>query len=446
MDDQPRDSNLNTNDDDGDEYANLFKELIEFRNNHQSNFIYAHVNINSYRHKFPYVNDILKKNCFDYFAISETKLDESFPSAQFSIEGYQIFRQDFTSTSRGIVVYIRSDLAHRRLTNIEYNADGIDSVCLEITIGKSKTVFICVYKHPKVKNDFFKQKLGEICDKILQLNSDFVILGDLNCDPKKTNIIDFICDTYCLTNLVKSPTCYKGPVHSLIDVILVSSSRKYSKALNTNCPLSDFHNIIGAATKRFAPVMKPRNITYRSYKNFDDDKFKYDLSIAPFHVAEIFDDIDDTAWFTSQLLSNIIDEHAPLKTKTIKKESVPYMNSSMRKALYKRNMARNKFRKFGKQYWEDNRRKRNEMVAIRNKSLQNYFSKNCSKPDKSFWSTISPFMSNKKLKSSGSITLQENDKTENDNETVANIFNPIPELRKTYVSGIMGSSVPKCII
>ena len=262
-----------------------------------------------------------------------------------------------------------------------------------------------------------------MCDKILQHNADFALIGDLNSNPMKSNAIEFICDTYSLTNLIKTPTCNKGPNPSLIDVILVSNSRKYSKSLNSNCPLSDFHNIIGASTRRFAPVMKPRKITYRSYKNFDDEDFKFDLCCAPFHVAEIFDDIDDTAWFTSKLLSNIIDSHAPIKVKTVKKDSVPYMNSKMRKALYQRNMVRNKFRIFGKKHWEQNRKKRNELVAIRKSSLQIYFSENCSKIDKTFWSTISPFMSDKKFRSSESIILQENGSTMNDTKVVTNKFN-----------------------
>ena len=104
--------------------------------------------------------------------------------------------------------------------------------------------------------------------------------------------------------------------------------------------------------------MKPRKITYRSYKNFDDDEFKFDLNCAPFHVGDIFDDVEDTAWFHSKLLNNIIDSHAPIKVKTVQKDSVPYMNSKMRKALYQRNMVRNKFKKFGKNYWEENRKKK----------------------------------------------------------------------------------------
>ena len=105
--------------------------------------------------------------------------------------------------------------------------------------------------------------MRKMCDNILQSHSDLVLLGDMNCDPAKSNTIEFICDTYALSNLIKSPTCNKGIVPSLIDVILVSNHRKYMNVLNSKCPLSDFHNIIGAATKRFAPIMKPHNIYYQ---------------------------------------------------------------------------------------------------------------------------------------------------------------------------------------
>ena len=39
---------------------------------------------------------------------------------------------------------------------------------------------------------------------------------------------------------------------------------------------------------------------------------------------------------------SVINEHAPLKTKWIKKEQVPYMNSKLRKTIHQRNIWRNK--------------------------------------------------------------------------------------------------------
>ena len=65
-------------------------------------------------------------------------------------------------------------------------------------------------------------------------------------------------------------------------------------------------------------------------------------------------------WFTSSLLIDVIHEHAPVKAKILKRASVPYMNPQPRKAIYRRNMARNKFRKYGSTYWEDNRIQRNK--------------------------------------------------------------------------------------
>ena len=42
------------------------------------------------------------------------------------------------------------------------------------------------------------------------------------------------------------------------------------------------------------------------------------MSQAPFHVGNIFDDVDDSLWFCETLMRDVMDEHAPLKTKTLK--------------------------------------------------------------------------------------------------------------------------------
>ena len=70
----------------------LFSDITKFKSRFPSNFIFMHLNINSYRHKFVYVSDLLNKKSVDYLAISETKLDDSFPKSQFLIEGYSLYR------------------------------------------------------------------------------------------------------------------------------------------------------------------------------------------------------------------------------------------------------------------------------------------------------------------------------------------------------------------
>ena len=257
----------------------------------------------------------------------------------------------------------------------------------------------------------------------LGLYSDLVFLGDMNCCPSKSTTIQDFCEIYGLTNLTTEPTCHKGDVSTLLDVILVTNPRRYLGTLNSECNINDFHNIIGAATKRFAPSLKPQKIVYRSYKSFNDADFLFDLQCAPFHVMNIFDDADDMAWYTSTLISDVIDSHAPVKSKFVKRQSVPYMNSKLRKALYSRNMARNKFRIFGKKYWDENRRLRNHVVSLRKKSIAKYFENNCAKQDRTFWRTISPFFSDKKFRNGNHTILREGEDTIVDSNEVAEIFN-----------------------
>ena len=133
------DKPTNHNDD-----ATLFPEVRDFRMKHKPNFIYLHININSIRHKFGPLHEILANNYVDYLAVSESKIDPSFPNGQFHVHGFTLHRQDNTSMSGGLMVYIRSDIPHRRLRNIEYNDNGIETLCCELTFGKSKTVITCI--------------------------------------------------------------------------------------------------------------------------------------------------------------------------------------------------------------------------------------------------------------------------------------------------------------
>ena len=385
--------------------------------------MFTHVNINSFRHKFAHSHELLSNDSADFLAISESTLDDSFPDAQFNAQGYNLFRQDNTSSSGGLIIYVRSDIPHRRLNNAEFNDNGVESLCIELTIGKTKTVLSCVYKHPKVKHVVFKETMGKMVDHLLQSYSDLVFWGDMNSCPAKSPVISGLCDTYGLHNLIDQPTCFKGTTPTVIDIILVTNRKKYSGVLNCNCPVSDFHNFIGAATRRFALIRKPRHIFYRSYKHFDDTDFCKTVLSSPFHVGEIFDDVEDMAWFTSKLLSDIINEYAPIKRKLVKQESVPYMNAQLRKAMYQRNMARNKFHKSGKQYWQENRRQRNLVVSLRKQSLRKYFSQRCTKKNKTVWKTISPFMTNKHTRNDNNIILREGDNTVVDNKAMCEIFN-----------------------
>lgn len=175
------------------------------------------------------------------------------------------------------------------------------------------------------------------------------------------------------------PTCYKSQHVSLIDVILSSNSSRIKPVINTDNGISDFHNIIGFSTKIHVPRRQAGELTYRTYKHFDDTNFSNDIAFAPYHVAEMFDDVNDKYWYHETLISGIVHEHAPIKKRMPIQNPVPYMNSKLRKAQHYKAMMRNKYFRNGRQRhaWELYRKSRNNCVKIKAQSIKYYFDSKC---------------------------------------------------------------------
>ena len=78
------------------------------RSKYSKNIIFSYLNINSIRNKFDSVRAAIV-NYVDIFIAAETKIDESFPTSHFAIDGlHKPLRQDATDKSGGLLVYVSS--------------------------------------------------------------------------------------------------------------------------------------------------------------------------------------------------------------------------------------------------------------------------------------------------------------------------------------------------
>ena len=67
--------------------------------------IIGHLNINSIRNKIEILNDIIQDK-IDVFLVSETKIDKTFPTAQFYLNGFETpHRLDRTAEGGGLLLY-----------------------------------------------------------------------------------------------------------------------------------------------------------------------------------------------------------------------------------------------------------------------------------------------------------------------------------------------------
>ena len=78
------------------------------------------------------------------------------------------------------------------------------------------------------------------------------------------------------------------------------------------------------------------------------------------------------------LLQEIVNEHAPIKQKTIKGNHLPYMNGELRRAINVKRMLKRKFTKCNSNMnWDKYRKQRNLVTKLLKKSLQQYMQKKC---------------------------------------------------------------------
>ena len=81
--------------------------------------------------------------------VSETKLDDSFPTAQFSLNGFcKPYRLDRSSNGGGILLYVRDDILSRLLTDYKIKGN-LELFFVEVNIGKKKWLLGCSYNPPK---------------------------------------------------------------------------------------------------------------------------------------------------------------------------------------------------------------------------------------------------------------------------------------------------------
>ena len=64
--------------------GNAFRSTKSINAKHPKNLFFGHLNVNSFCNKFVSIEELIKRT-FDKFLISETKIDDSFPNAQFKV-------------------------------------------------------------------------------------------------------------------------------------------------------------------------------------------------------------------------------------------------------------------------------------------------------------------------------------------------------------------------
>ena len=129
---------------------------------------------------------------------------------------------------------------------------------------------------------YFFEEISSGLSHIVNKCDNYMTAGDLNInmlDPKCDGNSHFfdLKDTYNLSNLVKSSTCFKSSKGILLDVLLTNRPKSFHKTFVCETGLSDSHKLVATIFRSTFIKLLTKVVKYRSYKNFDENKFWHDL-------------------------------------------------------------------------------------------------------------------------------------------------------------------------
>ena len=124
--------------------------------------------------------------------VTETKIDESFPTSQFNLPGFTSpYRFDRTKDRGGIVVYIREDISPK-LLNISYVPSDIECPGIEVSFRKVKWLLIYLYKPHKNYISNHLEILSKVLNRNLHQYERFLCIRNFNSEITEFAMKNFL--------------------------------------------------------------------------------------------------------------------------------------------------------------------------------------------------------------------------------------------------------------
>ena len=393
--------------------------MKDLRVKNYNKVIIGNLNINSICNKFEQLKIFIQGN-IDILIVTETKLDDSFPTSQFFIEGYsQPYRMDRDIHGGGILIYVREDIPSKKLNRHNFPGD-IEGIFLEINLRKSKWLLFGTYHPPRQGDNYYFNFIERALDIYNDSYNNFLLIGDFNIEDFEPCLSNFLLQ-YDAKNLVKDKTCFKNPDNpSCIDLFITNSNNRFQNTKVISTGLSDFHKMVVTVLKATYTKAKPKKIIYRDHKNFDQENFKEELK-------KIIDEENICTYKDFEgIFLNVLEKHAPLKKKFIRANQAPYMTKALRKSIMKRSELETKFHRSKTLSSQKAFKKQKNFVSKLYKKERKKFYKNLDlnnfTDNKKFWKTVKPLFSNKGP-NNPKITIVKNDNIITEDKDVAETLN-----------------------
>ena len=365
------------------------EDLYNLRAFYSKSIILSYININSIRNKLDDLKLLLGKS-LDIICISETKLDETFPTVQFAIKGFcKPYRLDVTSKSGGLLLYVKANLPSKLIRFYNF-LNEIQCIPIELNISTKMYVLLSGYRPPNQNINFFLDELSEALDIYSKHYENICIFGDFNATSENNHMINFMSNQ-CLSNQIKGRTCFKSVNGSTTDLFLTTNKYLFQKTNSLETGISDHHHLIATVLKTTYGRFPPKLLTYRSYEHSWNDSLKNKFKSEAHAIQS-----GDTGSLETVIIKSL-NTVAPFKKRIVRGSNKPHITSLIRKEIMIRSRLKNKANKSGKE--EDlkaYKKQRNRVLKLNRKAkkilLKSCIFTNDKMKNKNFWKLCKPFL------------------------------------------------------
>ena len=220
---------------------NSLSELSELRRRSVNRVLIGNLNINSIRNKFDQLKDTVLKY-IDILILTETKLDETFLTSQFLMDGFsKPYRFDRNKYGGGVMIYIRDTIPSKILEKHSC-PNNIECLFTELNFRKCKLLLCGTYHPPSQNDEYYFNYLNKTLDTYSNYKK-VLLVGDFKIEITEHYMESFLYE-HELSNLVKEKTCFKNMQNpSCIDLLLTNNSCAFQQTTAVCSGLSECHKL-----------------------------------------------------------------------------------------------------------------------------------------------------------------------------------------------------------
>ena len=294
----------------------------------------------------------MQETTIDIIGVSETFISQNTPENICKIPGYNFIHLDRDMQCRGGVgLYINENFEYKKI-NLPDKLVQPEMMFVEIKVGNIKLAVGVIYKSPLIPYSIY----GTIHENLISVTSRYdhcIIMGDMNIDHFKTDspaykfFTSYVSEPFALTQCIDEPTRVTATSSTLIDLMLTSNSENVKTHGVVDTPGISDHCLTFMAYSIKKPKFRPKIVTKRDFRNFDSEKFKADMSVAPWGNIEAVEDndIDNKVTIIENIYKELIDKHAPMRTFRVTRPATPWLTDKIKCLMDERDKYKNKFNK-----------------------------------------------------------------------------------------------------